>query len=252
MSSTTSDRSGDGPGRADWPHPQASWREDFRKDANELEREIDETRASVYATLEALERKLSPEHLLDLTLGRVREHGGQFAGNLGSSMKENPVPMLLTSIGIAWMMLSGRRDGNGMSPHASGVRETVQNARERLGQSRETAREQLSRARSGVDYLLHEQPLVLGALGIVAGALIGATLPASEEEDRLIGDVRDRALDKVKTASGETYREARRRAESAAERAKERLRNSERTDASSGEASGGRSRDSHSTQTPPL
>jgi Protein of unknown function (DUF3618) len=252
-----------------------TWREDSHKDPEELEREIDETRADVQATLGALEQRLSAEHLLDLTIGRVRAHGGAFAGNLGSAARDNPVPLVLTSIGIAWLMMT-RRNGNGARTPAPGIRErwrdardrsreagdeasdqwartrdqasqTWHEARERLDSSRDAAahatesvresasraasaaRDQLARARTGVDYLMHEQPLVLGALGLAAGALIGAALPASDAESRMFGEASDRALDKAKAAGRESYRRARDRAREFTDRAKERLGTEERT-----------------------
>src|SRR5690606_10205189 len=104
---------GEGSRDAGWHRRTSSWQEDSRKDPDELEREIDETRAEVQATLYALERKLSPEQLLDRTLGRVRSDGGEFVHNLSESVKNNPMPLLLTSIGLAWMMMSNGRRGNG-------------------------------------------------------------------------------------------------------------------------------------------
>jgi hypothetical protein len=58
-----------------------------------------------------------------------------------------------------------------------------------------------------MDRLLHEQPLMLGALGLAAGALIGALLPTTEAEDRFIGDMRDKAVKNVARA-GRTRLEA--------------------------------------------
>jgi hypothetical protein len=199
-----------------------SWREDSHKDPEDLEREIDETRADVRATLGVLEQRLSAEHLLDLTIGRVREHGGAFAGNLGSAARDNPVPLLLTSIGLAWMMLS-RRNGNGGARPREGVAHSAESLREGASRAASATRDQLSRARSGVDYLMHEQPLVLGAIGLAAGALIGATLPGSEAEDRMIGEARDRALRRAREVGREGYRKARERAQELAEQAKQHL-----------------------------
>jgi hypothetical protein len=70
---------------------------------------------------------------------------------------------------------------------------------------------------------MHDQPLVLGALGLAAGALIGAVLPGSAAEDRLMGEARDRALAKAKEAGRESYRKARERAHEMAEETKQRL-----------------------------
>ena len=48
--------------------------------------------------------------------------------------------------------------------------------------------------------MLDEQPLILGALGLAAGALIGALLPSTESENRSVGDVRESVVQKVARA----------------------------------------------------
>jgi hypothetical protein len=50
-----------------------------------------------------------------------------------------------------------------------------------------TAQAQANRAREGFNTLLEEQPITLGALGLAVGAAIGAMLPSTEQEDRLLG-----------------------------------------------------------------
>jgi hypothetical protein len=197
-----------------------------------IERNIDATRADVQATLSALERKLSVDRLIELTLGRVRERGGEFAGNLTDAAARNPVPVVLASIGIGWLMLTSR-SRNAMAAPAAGrarvaraadkveaaassisgqahdafesSRETLSGAADSVRASatraadttRETfehAREQVDFARERMDHLLHEQPLLLGVFGLAAGALMGALLPTTEAEDRWLGDARETAL----------------------------------------------------------
>ena len=89
-------------------------RDDAGKDPATLEREIDQTRANMDRTLGALERKFSPGQLLDQAMEFARENGGEFANNLGRSIKENPVPALLTAVGIAWMAASSNRPKSSM------------------------------------------------------------------------------------------------------------------------------------------
>jgi ElaB/YqjD/DUF883 family membrane-anchored ribosome-binding protein len=84
-------------------------RDDARKDPATLEREIDQTRANMDRTLGALERKFSPGQMLDQAMEFARENGGEFANNLGRSVKENPLPALLTAVGIAWMVAASNR-----------------------------------------------------------------------------------------------------------------------------------------------
>jgi hypothetical protein len=85
-------------------------RDDAQKnDPDALEREIDQTRAQMDQTLGALEQKLSPGKLIDEALGLFREHGGDFVANLGNSVKQNPMPVMLAAVGIAWMMFGSNR-----------------------------------------------------------------------------------------------------------------------------------------------
>jgi len=53
-----------------------------------------------------------------------------------------------------------------------------------------------------------EQPLVLAAVGVALGAAIGAMLPSTETEDRLIGEASDQAKDAIRATASETLDKA--------------------------------------------
>ena len=57
--------------------------------------------------------------------------------------------------------------------------------------------------------LLQEQPLLLGLLGIGLGAAIGAALPSTQKENELLGETRDRALDRMKSVGSEQVEKVR-------------------------------------------
>ena len=61
--------------------------------------------------------------------------------------------------------------------------------------------------------------MILGAIGIALGAAIGAALPASEQEDRLVGEMRDKAILKAKELGAESYEKGRETAKQAVETA---------------------------------
>jgi hypothetical protein len=100
------------------------------------------------------------------------------------------------------------------------ARELGSEARDRLSHARDDvsarayrAREQACRhgrrVKQDVLRSLNEQPLVLGAIGLAVGAALGAALPPSETEDRLMGETRDEALrraEKVGRAQAEKAR----------------------------------------------
>ena len=263
-------------------------RDDARKDPATLEREIDQTRANMDRTLGALERKFSPGQLLDQAMEFARDNGGEFANNLGRSVKENPMPALLTAVGIAWMVASSNRPrssiadayddryarddfnaadiddtgfeddvgdqkegltekaqrlkasaGETLSDAGQRVKSAADRARQKLTGTKQTvssglrrtsgtAQVQTQRVREGFNSLLSEQPLLLGALGIAVGAAIGAALPSSEQEDRLFGSARDKALSEVKQRGTETYEQVRDKVNTVGEEAKQSISNAVR------------------------
>lgn len=204
-----------------------------------LERDIDRTRASLGRTVDALEKRLSPGELLDQALGLAREHGGQFATNLGRSVRNNPMPVILTGVGVAWMMASSNEpraagpedwspadDGDvksrlkaGMSSAKStvdaatdrasrvtdSVRHSIADFGHRVGDAGEGLRRQGEHMRQGFDQLVHEQPLVVGAIGLAIGAALGAALPGTENEDELLGRASDSTKDTIRDRAAEAY-----------------------------------------------
>lgn len=92
----------------EYPHQKNSRYDN--KSPDEIEEEIGYTRAEMSDTLHALERKLSPGQWIDQTLGYFRgagEESGEFAANLGRSIKGNPAPIALLGISLGWLMMGG-------------------------------------------------------------------------------------------------------------------------------------------------
>lgn len=208
------------------------------KDPDTLEREIDQQRAEIGDTLSALEQKFSPGELFDKALGYARGNGGEFMHNLTDTVRANPVPTLLTTVGLAWLMAGQNRQptlhtsstgigsstGSGASDKARQLKANVSDrmhstgqhlseSKQRLSDSMhrgsDSARYQADRARQGFDTLLREQPLVLGAIGIAVGALMGGVLPATRREDELMGETSDRLKQRASGMAREQAEHAR-------------------------------------------
>lgn len=207
--------------------------EESRKDPATLEREIDRQRAEIGDTLEALEQRFSPGELFDHALRFARGNGGEFFNNLGATVKANPVPTLLTSVGLAWLM-AGQRTGDrayssvgsersaSASVHertarlkekASTTADSMRQRREQMSGSlqrgSENARYQAQRMREGVSRMSTEQPLALGAIGIALGALVGAAMPPSRREDELMGEASDRVKHSASNLARQEYEQVR-------------------------------------------
>jgi hypothetical protein len=212
---------------------------DARK-PDEILAEIERTRHEMDSTLTAIEHRLTPGQLFDQGVEYLRNSGGhEFVQNLGAQAKNNPMPIALVGIGLAWLMASGKNpparhsyssSAPGLGERAGEMRDkaagmasstkarisdTTHAVGDRMRQARDTltsagqsARHQMERARSGMDYMMREQPLALGAIGVAIGAVIAAMAPRTRKEDELMGDTRDRLLDQAKEAGKEKLEQA--------------------------------------------
>jgi hypothetical protein len=83
-----------------------------------IEGELEVTRARMNHRLTELRARLTPGQLLDDALDYVRASGGpEFGQNLMASVRNNPLPVAITGIGLAWLMISGTSGTSG-SPEA--------------------------------------------------------------------------------------------------------------------------------------
>ncbi|HEY0961115.1 MAG TPA: DUF3618 domain-containing protein [Pseudomonadales bacterium] len=287
---------------------------DAGKDPDRLEREIDEQRREINETLRALEEKFSSKELASQFAHYFTGPGREWIDTLGSSVRSNPVPTLLTAVGLAWLMMSDRnrsayrgpyraqraygtgyraeyageygpgygeedegrmrgmmegaagsahamhdaahsayehagekagelRDrvaGAGASLHdkAAHMRESLHdkaaNAREALHNRREAWQSRAHDARGGLHdsaeslrdnfgRMAHDQPLALGAIGIALGAIIGAALPRTQHENRVLGRASERIKEKGREMAHEGYVQASRKAAEVVEAAEETL-----------------------------
>lgn len=270
-------------------------------DADRLEKNLEHDREHLRETLGALEDKMSPGRLLDEAMAYFDTGPKAFASDLTTQVRNNPMPALLTGVGIAWLMMSDRKapdQGQGASRSASAgdqldylmspadyeawqeydrlqqaewacvrlddetaeaharrlnqaraaaigldhdphedhesfstrvrhatdsVKQKGAASREKLKQAAASAKHAASSAKHGVGSAashsvdgirsaaastrdgakaaissgqqLHENnPVATAAIGVAIGALLGAAIPLSRQEERALGDVADKGL----------------------------------------------------------
>ena len=210
-----------------------------QKDPAQLEREIDQQRAHIGDTISELEAQFSPGQMLDKVLSYGKTNGREFSQNLVNTIRDNPVPTLLTALGLAWLMYGQNsrslsagygypsNASYGVDPDYEHHQSTAEALKSRAAHTKEQVKANLNefghkigrtsahlrhgasntghelRARAGqvgdtFSTLLREQPLAVGAIGIAAGALIAASLPATSTENRYLGRTRDKVAAKAK------------------------------------------------------
>lgn len=224
-----------------------------QKSPEQIEREIDAQRASIGNIVDKLESKFTPGQMFDQAWGLMQNNGSTFITNLGTSVRNNPVPAVLTSVGLLWLMMSQNRppvpqpvyrtgpDQDRAGEWADGLADGIDSARDHLHQTADSlkegyqslkgkaahlgdnvgaASENLSHAMHDAgdrlarnsqvlgqqfNQLLKEQPLVVAAAGIALGALLGAALPTTSTEQRMMGRTSAGLVDKVKKQAQEGY-----------------------------------------------
>jgi hypothetical protein len=218
------------------------------RDPDVIEDEIDLTRSSIEATLGEIQRRVSARAVMDRALSYTRDAGVDFGSELADTVRHNPVPTVLTGVGIAWLMAASRTNGNGYAAGRYGradgasagerAREKAAHARQHLHDGAERLRES---AHDGADHVRHttrraadrlanagerlrasghearnlldEQPLLVGAIAVALGATLGALLPATSAEDRYLGPASDRAKARGAHRARDEARDLRERAD---------------------------------------
>lgn len=188
---------------------QENIRMQSQKDPAQLEHEIDQQRNHIEEIVRALESRLSPGQMLRGLLDSGKGGSGEFARNLGNTIKANPVPALMTAAGMVWLYAGQSRQpsastgqsrthamGERVQDMREGVSGKLDSARQRTGESMhhaaDRARDGARRANEGARRMLNENPMAAGAIAIAVGALLGSLLPSTRKEDELLGRTSDR------------------------------------------------------------
>jgi hypothetical protein len=78
--------------------------------SEQFEREAEETRWQLAGTLEELRDRMTPGHVVDKLVDYTRSGpAAEFMRNLGREVRENPMPLVLIGIGVAWLMAASSR-----------------------------------------------------------------------------------------------------------------------------------------------
>jgi ElaB/YqjD/DUF883 family membrane-anchored ribosome-binding protein len=114
---------------------------------DQIERDLADTRHHLETTLDALQHRMSPGSMFEDALDYVRRDSSAFGRNFVETVRDNPLPATLMTIGLGWMMMAGR---NGAASHRygalvpAGERESLDpSLSERAGETTSAARERL-------------------------------------------------------------------------------------------------------------
>jgi len=119
---------------------------DMTDTSKDLERQADASRAELSETLETLKDKLTPGQIFDDMFGGSSANAGAFLKNLGTSMRDHPMPAVLIGAGLVMMLTGGDKSRSKHSDISTGDHSTSDTTSGMLDGARATAHD----ARDGV------------------------------------------------------------------------------------------------------
>ncbi|WP_179378796.1 DUF3618 domain-containing protein [Jannaschia marina] len=88
---------------------------------DDIERDIEAERAALARSLDALQRQLSPEAMMDQVSSFARENGSELADNAMRKARENPLALALTGAGLAWLIAGPAKRVHAPAPRTAAV-----------------------------------------------------------------------------------------------------------------------------------
>jgi hypothetical protein len=163
----------------------------------EIRSEIEQTREELSETVTAIQDRLRPSTVASTAMDSIKTAATE--SEPARYVGANPIPSAMVGIGmigLAWLAFRGREartyrfDGYTAryEPTAAPEAWTYEEPPVR---SRQVAR----RAQNHLTRTWNETPLLVGAAAMVAGAIVGLSIPETEREHQLMGETRDRLIE---------------------------------------------------------
>jgi hypothetical protein len=96
------------------------------KSSAEIEREVEDARSRVDRTVEALKDKMQPKELFDEATKIMGGTSNKVLTTAVEQLRENPIPIALIGLGVAWLAISQTRRGTGGSAYPEGYYPTYE------------------------------------------------------------------------------------------------------------------------------
>ncbi len=209
-----------------------------KENVQRLSDDIAATRQHIGETLDAIQSRLTPQHLLaearDTVIDTTREKAEQVgqiaqatvksAGSaLSETLAENPLIGAVVGAGLQWFAILGKSGGSTMDNQLQNPLDaTVHRVQDTAGQVASTAQQlgsqvadqaqqigaqvqqQTQQATGWLQHTFEENPLLIGAVAVATGLAIGMAIPGTPQENRLMGETRDQLVQKAQHVAQET------------------------------------------------
>jgi hypothetical protein len=179
-------------------------------DTQRIESDIERTRNRMDEGIEAIGEKFRPERIKQQAKDAVSRKTREAGASLWRTAKENPVPTAIVALGLTLLLKAKKKhNGNGYSQESmydenggEGVKERAQElagkAGEKVSNVAHGAAEKAKSTGVTLKSFFERNPVIAGAGAVVIGAAVGALLPSTEKENKLMGHKRDELVREAK------------------------------------------------------
>ena len=203
---------------------------------DEIRRDIDRTQREMSRTIDEIQQRLSPHHMMQRTKNSMREAGVNASRSFMDKVRDNPIPAAMVGVGM-FLLMRDRDSWDASDRQYSSVaeyRDLEYEAGGRLAEARErashladetrerashladrarslgsTARDRMESAGRHSRDVFTDNPMVAGLTALAVGALLGALIPETEKEHELMGASRDRVAERARDLAREGASRAR-------------------------------------------
>lgn len=164
----------------------------------ELRHDIEETRARMTGTVDAIEDRVSPGRVIDRRMAGVR----RASTRLRHRMMGAPRHMASSA-------------GSGTRQAGERVAEAGSSAAETASSAASTMREQVAEIPERIEHGVEGNPLAVGAVAFGVGVLVGSLPPAADKEAELAGQIVEPLQEEARSMGQEVARAAKEGAQEA-------------------------------------
>ena len=130
---------------------------DTDRSSQQIQADIDRRRGELDRTLTLLERQLQPRRLVDQGIDYLRSHGAsEYLSNLGRATREQPLPLALVGVGLAWLMMTNGRTTGGRRADGRDAGDSAEEAGSRVGQAADAVRSRASELGDAVSHAVSQ------------------------------------------------------------------------------------------------
>lgn len=133
-------------------------------------------------------------------LQQARASASDTRSNIGDLLQQSPALAALLGLSVSWLLAQGLTVMDRASQTGERAEAVAEQARAQIQQIGADAQQRAQRAEGWLLDTLRENPLAIVAIGLAVGALVGFTLPATEQERKMLDSAREQLMVQAETA----------------------------------------------------